>query len=98
MFFKEQFPVIYSENEFVSVVQGSEIKFEAIISSKSKLKVEWFSMGKKLSAKDGVKIENNFDSYSIIIRSIQSVESTILCKATNDYGSSEKIFTFDILS
>ena len=97
--FKDQVaPIIISDYDLVTVIQGSPIKFEAFIDSKSKVKVEWFSNGKKLSAKDGVKIDNNLDIYSIIIRSTQSVDSFITCKAINDFGESEKIFRFEIIS
>ena len=93
-------PVFIENPSDQSVLKDKEVRFECSIRSNPKPTVSWFFNGKELTIKDGVKIEKDVanDKYSLVIPKIAEKNvGTYTVKATNEFGSEERLCKLDIL-
>ena len=93
-------PAFIEEPKDKGVLRDKEARFECIVTSNPKPTVSWFFNGKELTIKDGVKIEKDVanDKYSLVIPKIAEKNvGTYTVKATNEFGSEERLCKLDIL-
>ncbi len=93
-------PAFIEEPKDRGVLRDKEARFECIVTSNPKPTVSWFFNGKELAIKDGVKIEKDVanDKYSLVIPKIAEKNvGTYTVKATNEFGSEERLCKLDIL-
>ncbi len=83
-----------------SILRDKETKFECVVTSNPKPVVTWYLNEKELTIKDGVRIEKDIanDKYSLVIPKTSDKNlGTYTVKATNEFGSSEKKCSLEIL-
>jgi obscurin-RhoGEF protein len=83
-----------------NTLRDKETRFDCVVTSNPKPTVSWFFNEKELTIKDGVRVEKDAskDKYSLVIpKTSEKNLGTYTVKAINEFGSSEKKCSLDIL-
>jgi len=93
-------PAFVEEPANKSTLRDKETRFECIVKSNPKPTVSWFFNDRELTVKDGVRIEKDLskDKYSLVIPKTSDKNLGVYTvKAINEFGSSEKKCTLELL-
>ena len=85
------------EDTAIEILEQGDIKLEATIVGRPKPNVEWFKNEQPLKENEHYKIEQNDDTYKLIIVGVSKDDSaSYKCIATNTGGIAERTYHVDI--
>ena len=85
------------EDTAIEILEQGDIKLEATIVGHPKPKVEWYKNEERVEENEHYVIEQNGDTYKLIIVGVSKDDSaSYKCIATNDGGIAERTYHVDI--
>ena len=85
------------EDTAIEILEQGDIKLEATIVGQPKPNVQWFKNEEQLRPNKHYKIDENYNTYKLIIVGVSKDDSaSYKCIATNDGGIAERTYHVDI--